>query len=340
MYTMLITGGAGFIGANFVHHIAKKYPEYQLIIVDKLTYAGDKGRIESLVDRIKFVQADIGDFDTMDQVFKGVDFVVHFAAESHVDRSIADPGPFLATNILGTEALARLSIKHKVKRFHHVSTDEVFGSLELGSSERFNEQTPYNPCSPYAASKASSDHIVRAYGETYGLPYTITNCSNNYGPYDSPGRIIPLFIINALLDKSLPIYGSGQAIRDYLFVEDHCSAIDLALHKGKLGQTYCVGGATQKNGLAVAEAILAAVDKPKDLVEFVTDRPGHDMRYDIDPTLIQSELGWQQSVSFEEGIRRTVNWYKNNGAWWQAYKQRIDLMRDSDMYKTKVESTI
>lgn len=332
---ILVTGGAGFIGSNFVHYISNKYPDYQLLVVDKLTYAGDKGRLESLGDKVQFEQADICDVERMDQLMSGMDWIVHFAAESHVDRSIADPGPFLNTNILGTEVLARLAIKHKVKRFHHVSTDEVFGSLELGSAERFSEKTPYDPRSPYAASKASSDHIVRAYGETYGLPYTITNCSNNYGPYDSPARVIPVFITNALQDKPLPIYGSGEAIRDYLFVEDHCTAIDLVLHKGNTGETYCVGGAAQENGIKVAETILEVLGKPKELMQFVSDRPGHDMRYDIDPTYIQNKLGWKQSVNFEEGIARTVEWYRANEGWWRPYKERVTLMRDTEAYKTK-----
>ena len=335
---LLVTGGAGFIGSNFVHYMLDKYPDYEILVVDSLTYAGDKNRLASSEDKIKFFQADIRDYDKMVELLEGVDMVAHFAAHTHVDRSIADPGPFLETNIMGTDALARAAIKQKVKRFHHVSTDEVFGSLEIGSSQKFNEQTPYDPRSPYSASKASSDHIVRAYGETYGLPYTITNCSNNYGPWDSPGRVIPVFVANALEDKPLPVYGNGQAVRDYLFVEDHCHAIDLAMHQGKDGQTYCVGGGAQRNGVQVAEAILDILGKPKELIEFVKDRPGHDMRYDIDPSYIQQELGWKQSVSFEEGISRTVEWYKANDQWWKSYKERLDLMRDKGMYQTKKES--
>jgi len=335
---LLVTGGAGFIGSNFVHYMLDKYPDYEILVVDSLTYAGDKNRLASSEDKIKFFQADIRDYDKMVELLEGVDMVAHFAAHTHVDRSIADPGPFLETNIMGTDALARAAIKQKVKRFHHVSTDEVFGSLEIGSAQKFNEQTPYDPRSPYSASKASSDHIVRAYGETYGLPYTITNCSNNYGPWDSPGRVIPVFVANALEDKPLPVYGNGQAVRDYLFVEDHCHAIDLAMHQGKDGQTYCVGGGAQRNGVQVAEAILEILGKPKELIEFVQDRPGHDMRYDIDPSYIQQELGWKQSVSFEEGISRTVEWYKANDQWWKSYKERLDLMRDKGMYQTKKES--
>lgn len=332
---IIVTGGAGFIGANFVHYTVKNHPEYEVIVVDALTYAGDRGRLDEVADKISFVEADICDYEKMVELMEGVDIVAHFAAYSHVDRSIADPGPFLTTNILGTEVLARAAIKQGVKRFHHVSTDEVFGSLELGSPERFSETTPYDPRSPYSASKAASDHIVRAYGESYGLPYTITNCSNNYGPWDSPGRVIPVFIANALADKPLPIYGNGQAVRDYLFVEDHCAAIDLAIHEGTVGQTYCVGGAAQRNGIQIAETILELLGKPKELMQFVDDRPGHDMRYDIDPTYIEQQLGWKQSVSFEEGIQRTINWYRENGNWWQDYLKRFDLMRTSGLYNTK-----
>jgi len=332
---LLITGGAGFIGSNFAHYIVNKYPDYEIVIVDSLTYAGDRGRLAALENKLTFVQADICDYQKMVELMSGVEVVAHFAAHSHVDRSIADPGPFLQTNILGTDSVARAAIKQAVKRFHHVSTDEVFGTLEIGSPEKFNEKTAYSPRSPYSASKASSDHIVRAYGESYGLPFTITNCSNNYGPWDSPGRVIPLFITNALRDMPLPVYGQGQAIRDYLFVSDHCSAIDLAIHHGELGETYCVGGAAQRNGVQIAETILGILGKPKDLLQYVEDRPGHDMRYDIDPTYIEQKLGWKQSVSFEEGIRQTIDWYKTNEDWWQTFAKRFDLMRNNDMYKQK-----
>ncbi len=335
MTKILVTGGAGFIGSNFVNYITEKFPDYEVSVVDLLTYAGDKGRLSSVEDKITFHKADVADYEAMEELSRDSDIVVHFAAESHVDRSIADPSPFLRTNILGTDVLARAALKNNVKRFHHVSTDEVFGTLELGSAEKFNEKTPYSPRSPYAASKASSDHIVRSYGESYGLPYTITNCSNNYGPFDSPGRVVPVFITNALENKPLPIYGKGQAVRDYLYVYDHCVAIDLAIHKGKVGETYCVGGAAQRNGVQVAEAILEALGKPKELIQFVEDRPGHDMRYDIDPSYIKNQLGWRQSVSFEEGINKTVEWYKNNQNWWGPYKEKLDLMRDKGMYKVK-----
>jgi dTDP-glucose 4,6-dehydratase len=333
---LLVTGGAGFIGSNFVHYTLKLHPDYDITVVDALTYAGDKGRLTELGDRVKFVEADICDFAKMDELAQGVDFVVHFAAHTHVDRSIADPGPFLQSNILGTDSIARAAIKNKVKRFHHVSTDEVFGTLDLNDPEdKFSETTPYAPRSPYSASKASSDHIVRAYGESYGLPYTITNCSNNYGPWDSPGRVIPVFIANAMDDKPLPVYGNGQAVRDYLFVEDHCAAIDLALHDGKVEETYCVGGGAQRNGVQIAETILEMLGKSKSLLEYVTDRPGHDMRYDIDPTHLKKTLGWTQSVTFEEGIKKTVDWYVAHEAWWRPFYERFDLMRSGGMYNVK-----
>ena len=336
---MLVTGGAGFIGSNFVHYTLKMHPEYEITVVDALTYAGDRGRLAGVKDKINFVEADICDFSKMDELTRGVDFVVHFAAHTHVDRSIADPGPFLRSNILGTDSIARAAIKNNVKRFHHVSTDEVFGTLDLHDpTATFNEQTPYAPRSPYSASKAASDHIVRAYGESYGLPYTITNCSNNYGPWDSPGRVIPVFIANALSDKPLPVYGNGQAVRDYLFVDDHCAAIDLAIHSDKTEATYCVGGAAQRTGIQIAEAVLDILGKPKDLIQFVTDRPGHDMRYDIDPSLIEHELGWKQSVTFEEGIRRTVEWYRAHETWWRPFYERFDLMRESGLYSIKTKA--
>jgi dTDP-glucose 4,6-dehydratase len=330
---IVVTGGAGFIGSNFVHYMAKKYPNYEQTVVDSLTYAGSKSRIDSLKSAIRFIKADICDEAAMDKLIKGSDMVVHFAAESHVDRSIADPGPFLQTNILGTDILARLAVKHGVKRFHHVSTDEVFGSLKIGEETYFNESTPYDPRSPYSASKAASDHIVRAYGETYGLPYTITNCSNNYGPADSPGRIIPLFITNLIEGKKLPVYGQGTAVRDYLFVKDHCKAIDLAIHKGASKTTYCVGGGTQQNGYQVAKTILEVFGMDETMIEYVADRPGHDQRYAINPAKISKELDWQPSVTFKEGIVQTVTWYRQNQDWWRPVKEKLSLMRDSLIYQ-------
>lgn len=320
---VLITGAAGFIGSNFTRYLSEQHPGYEITAVDSLTYAGDKSRLDGL--DVRFVQADINDNAQLEPLIEGIDWVVHFAAETHVDKSIDDPGPFLHANVLGTDNLARLALKHQVKRFHHVSTDEVFGSLKLDSAERFNEQTPYGPRSPYAASKAASDHIVRAYGETYGLPYTITNCSNNYGPFDSPNRIISLFITNAMQNKPLPLYGDGKSVRDYLFVTDHCRAIELALSQGEIGQTYCIGGGSERNGIQVAEAILDALGKPRDLIQFVVDRPGHDRRYSIDPGFASRVLGWKPKVDFKAGLAQTIDWYKQNQTWWQAWNKRPGL---------------
>ena len=326
MYTkVLVTGAAGFIGSNFVHFFVAKYPDAKVTVVDALTYAGNKENLQPIADKIEFVEANILDEAKMNQLVEGVDLVVHFAAESHVDRSIIDPGPFLRTNVLGTEILARLALKHKVKRFHHVSTDEVFGSLALGDTKIFNESTPYDPRSPYSASKAASDHIVRAYGETYGLPFTITNCSNNYGPYHFPEKVIPLFITNAIDNQPLPIYGDGKSVRDYLYVEDHVRAIDVILEEGKLGETYCVGGGAEKNGIEIAETILKILGKPATLMQFVKDRAGHDRRYAIDATKIHNELGWSPQVSFEEGIQKTIEWYNKNEAWWRPLKEKAKL---------------
>jgi len=322
---LLITGGAGFIGANFVHHMLAKYGHYEIVVADKLTYAGNRASLASVEARIAFTEADICDAEAMDAAMAGCDAVVHFAAESHVDRSINDPGPFLRTNILGTETLLRLALKHRVGRFHHISTDEVFGALDLDGS-RFNEETPYSPRSPYAASKAASDHLVRAYGETYGLPFTITNCSNNYGPYHLPEKAIPLFITNALDGKPIPLYGDGKCVRDYLYVADHCRAIDMVLHDGQPGSTYCVGGGAERNGIQLAETILDILGRPRDLIRFVADRPGHDRRYAIDASKISNELGWRPSVTFEEGIERTVDWYLENETWWRPIKQRTEII--------------
>jgi dTDP-glucose 4,6-dehydratase len=322
---LLITGGAGFIGANFVHHTIETRPDDDVVVVDVFTYAGHRSSLEPVAERITVVEADICDEPAMDEAMAGCDAVVHFAAESHVDRSIDDPGPFLRTNILGTEALLRMARKHRVGRFHHISTDEVFGALPLDGG-RFYEDTPYAPRSPYAASKAASDHLVRAYGDTYGLPFTITNCSNNYGPYHLPEKAIPLFITNALDAKSLPLYGDGRSVRDYLYVTDHCRAIDLVLHAGKEGRTYCVGGGAERDGITVAETILELLDLPRDRMEFVADRPGHDRRYAIDATRIREELGWEPSVTFEEGIAATIAWYQTHEDWWRPIKDRTQII--------------
>lgn len=316
---LLVTGGCGFIGSNFIHYILKKYSSYKIFNLDKLTYAGNLGNLKEIEnnENYHFIKGDICDYKTVNKAMKGIDIVVHFAAESHVDRSIEKPGEFIKTNILGTQVLLDLSLKNNIRKFHHISTDEVFGALELNDKKRFNEKMHYNPHSPYSASKASSDHLVRAYGDTFGLPYTITNCSNNYGPYQFPEKIIPLFIINALKGKLLPIYGDGKSVRDYLFVEDHCSAIDLVIHKGKLGETYCVGGGAEKNGIEIADTILGILKKSSSLKIFVKDRAGHDRRYAIDSSKIKKELGWEAKHNFQDAIDKTVKWYVKNESWWQ-----------------------
>ncbi len=317
---ILVTGGAGFIGSNFILYMLSKYPALEITNLDKLTYAGNLENLKAVDKnkRYRFVKGDICDRKTVEKAMEDCDTVVHFAAESHVDRSITGPAVFVQTNIIGTQVLLDVAKEQKIKRFHHISTDEVFGALPLDNKKaRFNEQTAYNPHSPYSASKAGSDHLVRAYFDTFGLPVTISNCSNNYGPYHFPEKVIPLFITNAMQDKPLPIYGKGQAVRDYLYVTDHCKAIDAILKEGKSGETYCLGGDSEKNGVEVADTILDLLHKPASLKTFVEDRKGHDMRYAIDHSKITRELGWKPSVSFEEGIKMTIDWYKQNKNWWE-----------------------
>jgi len=329
---ILVTGGAGFIGSNFILYMIKKYPKIKIVNLDKLTYAGNLDNLKSIEKDpcYKFVHGDICSPSDVKRAMRGVDCVVHFAAESHVDRSISGPAIFVQTNVIGTQVLLDSARELQVKHFHHVSTDEVFGSLPLDNkNQKFSEKTPYDPRSPYSASKAASDHIVRAYAETYGLPITISNCTNNYGPYHFPEKVIPLFITNALKNKPLPIYGKGRAIRDYLFVKDHCSAIDLILSRGKAGETYCVGGDSERNTIEVADAILKILGKDKNLKTFVEDRKGHDMRYAMDHKKITRELGWKPSVSFEGGLEQTIEWFKKNEPWWQRIisGKYLDLSR-------------
>lgn len=321
---MLITGGAGFIGSNYVHFVRQNHPDYQIVVVDKLNQQGNKANLKEVMNDIEFHEFDLIDESKLAPIFEnGLDYVVHFAAETNVDRSIEDPDNFVNSNVLATNILLRLSRDHGVKRFHHVSTDEVFGSLELDSTEKFNEATPYDPRSPYSATKAASDHLVRSYFHTYGLDVTISNCSNNYGPYQVPENIVPVFTLMALQDKPLTIYGDGKSVRDYLFVLDHCRAVDLILHQGKAGETYCVGGGQEQNGIQIADGVLAILDKPQTLKKFVTDRPGHDRRYAIDHAKLTRELGYQPSVTFEEGLRQTIDWYRDNPEWWQPYMQKF-----------------
>ncbi|MCT1539286.1 MULTISPECIES: dTDP-glucose 4,6-dehydratase [Lysinibacillus] len=315
---ILVTGGAGFIGSNFVNYMVEKYPEYSIVNVDVLTYAGNLENLKQSESKpnYQFVKADIIDAETMDQIIgDGVDAIINFAAESHVDRSITNPGIFVQTNIQGTQVLLDAAKKHNVKKYLQVSTDEVYGSL--GEDGFFTEQTSLAPNSPYSASKAGADHLVLAYHETFGLPVNITRCSNNYGPFHFPEKLIPLMIINALNDKKLPVYGDGKNVRDWLHVTDHCSAIDLVLHKGINGEVYNVGGHNEKTNLEVVKEILKQLDKPETLIQYVEDRLGHDRRYAIDPTKLQKELGWEPTYTFETGLKETVQWYLDNQAWWE-----------------------
>ena len=319
---LIITGGAGFIGSNFIYYELKQHPEDEFICLDKLTYAGNLSSLKDAMQQpnFKFVKGDIADRDFVYSLFEGEkpDVVVNFAAESHVDRSILEPELFLKTNVIGTGVLMDACRKYGIKRYHQVSTDEVYGDLPLDRPDLFfTETTPLHTSSPYSASKASADLLVLAYHRTYGLPVTISRCSNNYGPYHFPEKLIPLMIINALHDKPLPVYGDGANVRDWLYVEDHCSAIDLIIRQGRAGEVYNVGGHNEKSNLDVVKIILKALGKSEDLITFVKDRPGHDRRYAIDPTKIHNELGWLPQTKFEDGISKTIEWYLTNKDWWQ-----------------------
>lgn len=318
---ILVTGGAGFIGSNFVHYWLKQHPTDSLIVFDKLTYAGNLENLAPVKEKIIFVKGDICDADAVAKVMAGVEVVVHFAAESHVDRSIQDPEAFIKTNILGTHVLLQAALEQKVARFHHVSTDEVFGQIELTSQEKWTEASPYNPRSPYSASKAGSDHLVRAYYTTYGLPITITNCSNNFGPYQFPEKFIPLAITNLLEGKKIPVYAPGNQVRDWLYVEDHCRAIDFVLEKGQIGETYLVGSQHREyTNLEVARMIANLLGAGGDHIQLVGDRPGHDVKYAIDAGKIKRELGWEPQSNFESYLKATIQWYKDNQAWWKNIK--------------------
>lgn len=319
---ILVTGGAGFIGSNFVFYMLEEHNDYRIVCLDALTYAGNLLTLEPAMDNtnFRFVKGSITDIELVDKLFneEKFDYVVNFAAESHVDRSIEDPGIFLETNIMGTQILMDASRKYDVKRFHQVSTDEVYGDLPLDRPEMyFTEETPINTSSPYSASKASADLLVQAYHRTYGFPMTISRCSNNYGPYQFPEKLIPLMISRALEDESLPIYGTGENVRDWLYVYDHCVAIDLILHNGKDGEVYNIGGHNEKNNLEVVKAILKELGKPQTLITYVKDRAGHDMRYAINPTKTRNELGWEPTTMFEDGIKQTIDWYLENRSWWE-----------------------
>lgn len=318
---LLVTGGAGFIGSNFIHYIIKKYPDYKVVNLDALTYAGNLENLKSVEKNknYKFIKGDICDRELVSDLVKDVDAIAHFAAESHVDRSILDSGAFVRTNVLGTQNLLEAAREHGNKRFHHISTDEVFGDLDRDEAP-FYENTPYNPRSPYSASKAASDHLVRSYYETHKLPITISNCSNNYGPYQFPEKLIPLFVSNILEGNKVPVYGDGMNIRDWLFVEDHCEAVDLILHKGKIGQTYCVGGDNERPNIEITKKILEILGKGEEMIEYVKDRKGHDRRYAINCDKIKKELGWKPKTDFNNGMYQTVYWYIKNSGWWKKIK--------------------
>lgn len=319
---ILVTGGAGFIGGNFVLYMVNQYPEDIIVNLDALTYAGNLETLKSVEhsSNYKFVKGDIADRDFIDQLFEDekFDVVVNFAAESHVDRSILDPGIFVNTNVLGTQVLLDASRKYDIKRYHQVSTDEVYGDLPLDRKDLFfTEDTPLHTSSPYSASKAGADLLCLAYFRTFNLPVTVSRCSNNYGPYHFPEKLIPLMISRALNDQSLPVYGKGENVRDWLHVYDHCVAIDLILRKGRVGEVYNIGGHNERTNLEVVQTILHELNKPESLIHYVTDRKGHDLRYAIDPTKIETELGWKPKYNFETGIKQTILWYLDNKSWWE-----------------------
>ncbi len=322
MATILVTGGAGFIGANFVYLQLQEHPEDRIVCIDKLTYAGNLETLEKALTypNFRFEKIDICDREAVFELFKEerIDIVVNFAAESHVDRSIEDPGVFLQTNIIGTQVLMDASRAFGVQRYHQVSTDEVYGDLPLDRPDLlFTEKTPLKTSSPYSSSKAGADLLVNAYHRTYGLPTTISRCSNNYGPYQFPEKLIPLMIAKALDDKDLPVYGEGLNVRDWLYVEDHCKAIDLIIRKGKVGETYNIGGHNEMRNIDIVKIILKELGKSENLIKHVTDRKGHDMRYAIDPTKIHAELGWLPETKFADGIKKTIAWYLENKSWWE-----------------------
>jgi dTDP-glucose 4,6-dehydratase len=323
--TILVTGGAGFIGSNFIHYWIKHHPEDHLLNLDALTYAGNLANLQTVANHSNyhFVQGNICDRPLVNQLMKDVDIVVHFAAESHVDRSILDPALFLETNVIGTQVLLEAALKNKIKRFHHISTDEVFGALPLTSQEKFNKHTAYDPHSPYSASKAAADHLVRAYGDTYGLPVTISNCSNNYGEYQFPEKIIPLAITNLLDGQKVPIYGDGLYVRDWLYVQDHCRGIDAVLNRGKVGETYLFGGLYKDiSNLELIKMIIKLMNQDESAIAMVKDRPGHDRRYSVDFSETEKALDWRPSVDLETGLRRTIEWYQTNEAWWRPLKEK------------------
>lgn len=319
---VIVTGGAGFIGSNFIYYMLEKHDDWDIICLDKLTYAGNMETLEKAMekDKFHFVKGDIADRELVYSLFEKEkpDYIVNFAAESHVDRSIENPGIFLQTNVMGTGVLLDACRKYGIKRYHQVSTDEVYGDLPLDRPDLFfTEETPLHTSSPYSASKASADLLVQAYARSFGLPVTISRCSNNYGPYHFPEKLIPLMIANALAEKPLPVYGKGENVRDWLYVEDHCRAIDLIIRKGRDGEVYNIGGHNEKTNLEVVKRILRELGKGQELIQYVTDRPGHDRRYAIDPAKIKRELGWEPETCFDEGIKKTIQWYLEHKLWWE-----------------------
>jgi dTDP-glucose 4,6-dehydratase len=324
---MLVTGGAGFIGSNFVRFWLERHPEDHVVVLDLLTYAGNRASLDDVDDRIVFVEGDIGDRELAERVLRDeeLDTIVNFAAESHNSLAVVDPGRFFRTNVLGTQTLLEAARTTGVQRFHHISTCEVYGDLPLDTDEVFTEESPYRPRTPYNASKASADHAVRAYSETYGLPVTITNCSNNYGPYQFPEKVIPLFVTNALDDLPLPLYASTQNRREWLHALDHCSAIELVLQAGVDGETYNVGSGVEKSIEEIADGVLELTGKPASLKTIVPDRPGHDRRYLLDSSKLGRELGWEPAIDFERGLRETVAWYTEHRDWWEPLKDRAPV---------------
>lgn len=328
---LLVTGGAGFIGSNFARYWSERRPDDHVVVYDLLTYAGDRRNVEDLGDRIVFVHGDIGDPELVAATLRDeqVDTIVNFAAESHNSLAVIDPTRFFRTNVLGTQTLLEAARLCGIGRFHHVSTCEVYGDLSLDSDEVFTEETPYRPRTPYNASKAGADHAVRAYHETYGLPVTITNCSNNYGPFQFPEKVIPLFVTNALDDVALPMYESTANKREWLHVLDHCRAIELVLDRGRIGETYNVGSGVEKSIGEIAELVLQLTGKPESLKTIVPDRPGHDRRYLLDSTKLRSELGWKPSIEFEAGLEQTVRWYETHREWWESMKGRAPIVESA-----------
>ena len=330
---LLVTGGAGFIGSNFIHYWLEKYPQDEIVNLDILTYAGNLENLQSIENnpKYKFVKGDICDRELIFSLVKDVDVVVHYAAESHVDRSIMDPSSFVRSNVLGTQVLLD-AVKEYDKRLHHVSTDEVFGALK-DTDPAFTEKTPYDPRSPYSASKAAADHLVRAYFHTYGIKMTISNCSNNYGRYMFPEKVLPLFIANLMADKKVPVYGDGLQIRDWIHTLDHARGVDMILQKGKIGETYCLGGNNELTNLNLTKTLLQVMDKDESYIEFVKDRPGHDRRYAIDFTKAKTELGWEPQIKFEDGLHDMVKWYQDNQEW----VERCRSGAYKDYYKKQYE---